>query len=537
MLSQAASARVIIRPAVAMTMAMNACPHSPPSGNGRYTVSIRLVASNDHGVRAAVVCSQRWQRRLPRQRARVHASGAAWVTAAAAAPAPEAPVLKPPKLKALAATVSVGLAVLLLPRPEALTPEAWRLLALFLSTITGIVLQPLPMGAVALMALGVAVATKVLTWSAAFAAFSAEVPWLIVSAMFIAQGFKKTGLGQRLAFTMVTALGRWGAIGLAYGLVAAEALLSPMIPSVAARAGGIILPITTSLAEAGGSRAGDGTERRLGAYLVATVYQCSVVSSAMFLTANHPNPLSAQLAAATVGVTLSWGSWALAAVVPGLVSLALIPLLIYKMYPPEAEAADTGEVLAAAEERLQQLGAIKPAEATMAAVLLGTLVLWVFGHQLGVAPGLAALAGLSALLLTGVISWDECLGCKSAWNTLIWFAALIAMSGALKASGLVAYFSDGVAAGVASFGLPWGPSFLMLLLVYILSHVFFASNIAHVNMMGGFTPYGMSHAPMFFGSSYVSTRSWWGVGLAVLALNMVVWLVVGGLWWRVIGLW
>lgn len=72
-----------------------------------------------------------------------------------------------------------------------------------------------------------------------------------------------------------------------------------------------------------------------GAYLVATVYQCSVVSSAMFLTANHPNPLSAQLAAATVGVTLSWGSWALAAVVPGLVSLALIPLLIYRMYPPE----------------------------------------------------------------------------------------------------------------------------------------------------------------------------------------------------------
>eukprot|EP00873_Tetraselmis_striata_P033394 jgi/Tetstr1/453658/TSEL_040614.t1 len=303
MLSQAASARVIIRPAVAKTMAMNACPHSPPSGNGRYTVSIRLVASNDHGVRAAVVCSQRWQRRLPRQRARVHASGAAWVTAAAAAPhgstCAEATEAEGPGGHRIRRP-----AVLLLPRPEALTPEAWRLLALFLSTITGIVLQPLPMGAVALMALGVAVATK-------------------------------TGLGQRLAFTMVTALGRWGAIGLAYGLVAAEALLSPMIPSVAARAGGIILPITTSLAEAGGSRAGDGTERRLGAYLVATVYQCSVVSSAMFLTANHPNPLSAQLAAATVGVTLSWGSWALAAVVPGLVSLALIPLLIYKMYPPE----------------------------------------------------------------------------------------------------------------------------------------------------------------------------------------------------------
>lgn len=67
----------------------------------------------------------------------------------------------------------------------------------------------------------------------------------------------------------------------------------------------------------------------------------------------------------------------------------------------QAEAADTGEVLAAAEERLQQLGAIKPAEATMAAVLLGTLVLWVFGHQLGVAPGLAALGKRTLDAVTG----------------------------------------------------------------------------------------------------------------------------------------
>jgi len=474
--------------------------------------------------------------------------------------------LSPAKPLPLLLTLAAGLLVLIVPRPEALTPQAWQLLALFLSTITGIVLQPLPTGAVAIIALAVGVASNILSWSAAFAAFSAEVPWLIAAAMFIAQGFRKTGLGERLAFTMVVAMGRWGSVGLAYGLVAAEALLSPMIPSVAARAGGVLLPITVSLAEAAGSRPSDGTENRLGSYLVSSVYQGSVVSSAMFLTANHPNPLSAQLALATVGVTLGWGTWALAAILPGLLSLLLMPLLLHKLFPPEADDIDTAGAQAAAQQQLQELGTFSAPEATMSLVLMGTLVLWVGGHSIGVSPGLAALGGLSALLVTGVLSWDDCLSCKGAWNTLTWFAALIALSGALKSSGIVSYFSDWVASGVASLGLGWELSFGILLFVYISSHVFFASNIAHVsamlaaflgvavaagapaslaaitfacfsNMMGGFTPYGMSHAPMYFGSGYVSTKKWWAVGLCALALNLAVWLTAGVAWWKVIGLW
>lgn len=60
--------------------------------------------------------------------------------------------------------------------------------------------------------------------------------WLIAIAYFLAGGFIKSGLGNRIAYTIVKAFGKT-TLGLTYSLVFAEALLSPAIPSVAARAG------------------------------------------------------------------------------------------------------------------------------------------------------------------------------------------------------------------------------------------------------------------------------------------------------------
>jgi len=57
------------------------------------------------------------------------------------------------------------------------TTQAWHLLAIFLATIVGIITQPLPLGAVAMLGLGTTMLTKVLTFGAAFSAFSSEIPY------------------------------------------------------------------------------------------------------------------------------------------------------------------------------------------------------------------------------------------------------------------------------------------------------------------------------------------------------------------------
>jgi anion transporter len=253
--------------------------------------------------------------------------------------------------------------------------NAWQLLAIFLATIVGIITQPLPLGAVALLGLGASVLTKTLSFSAAFSAFGDPIPWLIALAFFFARGFIKTGLGNRLAYHFVSLFGS-SSLGLGYSLVFSEALLAPAIPSVSARAGGIFLPLVKSLCAACGSNVGDGTERKLGAWLMLTCFQTSVISSSMFLTAMAANPLAANLTLSTIGQGIGWTDWAKAAFVPGLVSLLVVPLLLYIIYPPTLKSSPDAPKLA--KEKLEKMGPMSKNEFIMTGTLLLTVLISFF---------------------------------------------------------------------------------------------------------------------------------------------------------------
>lgn len=466
-------------------------------------------------------------------------------------------------LKPLAAAIATGVILWFVPQPAGVSRNAWQLLAIFLATIVGIITQPLPLGAVALLGLGASVLTKTLTFAAAFSAFGDPIPWLIALAFFFARGFIKTGLGNRIAYQFVSLFGS-SSLGLGYSLVFSEALLAPAIPSVSARAGGIFLPLVKSLCVACGSNVGDGTENRLGSWLMLTCFQTSCISSAMFLTGMAANPLSANLTFNTIKQTLGWTEWAKAAFVPGLVSLIVVPLLLYVIYPPTVKSSPDAPKLA--REKLENMGPMSRNEIIMAVTLLLTVGLWIFGGVLNVDAVTAAILGLSVLLVTGVVTWKECLAESVAWDTLTWFAALIAMAGYLNKYGLISWFSQTVVKFVGGLGLSWQLSFSILLLLYFYSHYFFASGAAHIgamftaflsvasalgtppyfgamvlaflsNLMGGLTHYGIGSAPIFYGANYVSLAKWWGYGFLISIVNIVIWLGVGGVWWKAIGLW
>ncbi|XP_040992515.1 dicarboxylate transporter 1, chloroplastic [Juglans microcarpa x Juglans regia] len=487
-------------------------------------------------------------------------------SAGAVTPAPASPPSPPwqgAAITPLLVSIATGVVLWFVPVPSGVSRNAWQLLAIFLATIVGIITQPLPLGAVALMGLGASVLTKTLTFAAAFSAFGDPIPWLIALAFFFARGFIKTGLGNRIAYQFVSLFGS-SSLGLGYSLVFSEALLAPAIPSVSARAGGIFLPLVKSLCVACGSNVGDGTENRLGSWLMLTCFQTSVISSAMFLTAMAANPLSATLTYNTIKQTIGWTDWAKAAIVPGLVSLIVVPLLLYVIYPPTVKSSPDAPKLA--KEKLEKMGPMTKNEIIMAGTLLLTVGLWVFGGVLNVDAVTAAILGLSVLLITGVVTWKECLAESVAWDTLTWFAALIAMAGYLNKYGLISWFSQTVVKFVGALGLSWQLSFGILVLLYFYSHYFFASGAAHIgamftaflsvasalgtppyfaamvlaflsNLMGGLTHYGIGSAPVFYGANYVPLAKWWGYGFLISVVNIVIWLGVGGIWWKAIGLW
>jgi DASS family divalent anion:Na+ symporter len=457
--------------------------------------------------------------------------------------------------------ICVGLALYALPVPAGVEIKGWNLFCIFVPTILGLVLKPLPMGPVALLGLAAATLTSTLDISKeALNGFSSPVIWLIVFVFFIARGFIKTQLGNRIAYLFVQLLGR-RTLGLGYGMILTELVIAPVIPSNAARAGGVMFPILKSIAEAMGSSPEKGTERKIGSYLTQVCFHGNLITSSMFLTAMAANPM-AQAIAAKQNVTITWANWALAALVPGLLSIALIPLVLYFIYPPQAK--ELPHAVEIATKKLHAMGPLSRPEWTMLGIFSIMLFLWVFGENWGVSACATALLGLCLLFISGVLDWKDVLNEHEAWHTLIWMAILVMMSAYLEKFGLINWFSQLI--GTAVSGWHWIYAFLSLSLVYFYSHYFFASNTAHVSSMyaaflavaiaagtppllaalvlgffsslfSSMTHYGTSAAVVLYGTGYVPISAWWGIGLVVSIVNLFIWLVGGGLWWKILGIW
>ena len=464
------------------------------------------------------------------------------------------------RLGPLVLVVGAGLLIWALPRPAMVEPRAWRLLAIFVATIVGIIVRPLPMGAMSIVGIAVAIATRTLTLPEALSGFSNGTVWLVVTAFFLAAGFIRTGLGARIAYNLVAVFGRT-TLGLGYSLVASDLVLAPAIPSNTARAGGVIFPILQSLSKVSPEAAHHDSRRRTSAFLTLTAYNGTVITSSMFLTAMVANPLVVQLAAAQ-GVTITWGMWSLAALVPGLVSLAVIPFVIYRLCPPGA--VRTPDAPAAARAALERLGPITRSERLMATISLVLLAAWILGSAIGLDVTAAALMAVAALLLTGALGWEDASHESEAWNTFVWFATVVMMATYLGQFGLITWFTGEV--GPFFSGIGWVPGLVGLSLVYFYAHYFFASNTTHVttmyapflavalalgappllaalllgffsNLFASLTHYGTAPAPILFGGGHVSLATWWRVGAAVSVANIAIWLTIGAAWWKLLGLW
>ncbi|HIH2762754.1 MAG TPA: anion permease [Candidatus Azoamicus sp.] len=451
-----------------------------------------------------------------------------------------------------------------LPVPKGVSVQGWHLFIIFILTIFGLIINPLPMGAIAFCAVSVVVLTKTLTLKLTLTCFSSNIVWLIVSAFLLAKGFIKTGLGSRIAYYFVSILGK-STLGLAYGLTAAEVLFAPLMPSNTARGAGIIYPIIDSLNTEYGSRPDANpekdTRKKIGSYLIKLLYQINVLTSAMFLTATAGNPLIVSIASGQ-GVEISWGTWAIACIVPGIASLIVLPMLLYVIYPPEMKS--TPEAPAFAKAKLRDLGPLSAGEKIMLLVFALLLGLWVFGEPYGIDATTAALFGMAVLLISGVLRWDDVISETRAWDTFIWMAVLILLSDQLSKLGVTAFFGEKMQKSVASFS--WVTVFLLVGLFYFYVHYFFASMTAHISAMygtflvvcmnagvpamyialfmgvgsslsAGLTHYGTGTAPVYFSTKYVTITEWWRIGFIVSVVNLLIWGFLGGAWWKILGYW
>jgi divalent anion:Na+ symporter, DASS family len=451
------------------------------------------------------------------------------------------------------------LIVFAVPKPAAVKQEAWQLFGLFTATVAGLILQPLPGGALVLVAVTLSSIIGGLTIQSALAGYADPTVWLVLAAFFISRALLNTGLARRIALIFVRRFGKTS-LGVTYALAASDMTLATIIPSNGARSGGVTLPIVRSIAELYGSQPGP-TARKLGSYLMVAVYQCICVSAAMFLTGQASNPLGAQIAADN-GFPITWSSWFIAGLVPGLVSMAIIPPVVMKLFAPEIR--QTPEAAAFADSELRLMGPMSGQEKILACVFAAVCGMWATSgiHKLDIT--ITALMGSAALLATGVLTWEDVKTEKTAWDIFIWYGGLVRLGKALNDGGVTRAFAEAVSGMFGDAG--WWVVFLGALLVYFYAHYAFASITAHMlamyppflallvvkgapiglvafafacfaNLSAGLTNYGTTPSPMFFAHEYVGLRDWWRVGFLVSLLNFAIWATVGFAWWRLLGIW
>lgn len=463
--------------------------------------------------------------------------------------------------KAWRLLVPVGLGIVLwyLPSPDGLQPKAWHMFAVFVATIAGIMTAPLPMSAVALIGSTVGVLVGVLAFSDLTKSTGTDLVWLVMLAFFISRGVIKTGLGRRIALMFMRLLGK-RTLGLGYGLALTELIISPAMPSITARAGGVMLPITRAISEILGSHANDPESRgKVGTYLILCAFHANIITAGMFITAMAGNPLAVKLAA-DQGVSISWLEWAVAASVPGLLCLAIIPVAMLWIAQPRIR--ETPDATSLAQRELSAMGPISIKEIIMAVIFVGLLVLWIFGEDMKISATLAAALGVSLLFITGVLTWQDALDEKAAWDTMIWIGLLIMLASKLNEYGMVSWF--GKEFGAHLEGYHRLAVYMLVAAIYCYVHYFFASATAHIsalfplsmalmvaagippftaavalgilsNINGCLTQYGIGSGPVMFGAGYVSQVQWWKAGFLMSLIYMFVWLVVGPLWWKMLG--
>jgi len=442
--------------------------------------------------------------------------------------------------------------------PEGLKPQVWQLFGIYLATIVGLVLKPFPVPITVL--LGVATSSILLSNTKdVLAGYSNTALWLIFAAFALSVAFGKTGLGHRIAYHLVRAFGST-TLRLGYVTAFLDMILSPATPSNTARAAGIVYPINLSIAEAVGSYPGESA-KKAGAYLLQNGYFATKVTSFLFATAMAPNYLALDFITKLTGVSLNWAQWAAAMFVPGFIMLMLIPLIGYMYERPSVKDIDNKKIAA---DGLAELGPMKASEKGLIVIALLAITGWILPtFDIKIDATAVAIVAMIATFVCGIISWDDLLKTKAAWNTLIWFGGILGLSSALTKGKFFEWLAKYLEAHM-NFGLD---PFMMLILISIISVVvryFFASGTAYISAMlpvflivginagidptllafimigtnaygGSVTHYGAAPGPIIFSAGYNNVKDWWTVGLISAVVCLVLNYVIGIPWWKITG--
>lgn len=448
--------------------------------------------------------------------------------------------------------VAFGIILWFVPPPPEIEPQAWQLFAIFITTIFSVVFNAFNVLVASILALVITILTGTLQPEEAYSGFSDGIILLIVIAFLIAKAVVKSGLGQRIALLMISRFGNT-TLGLGYSMMATDLIIAPAFPSNTARSG-LLFPIVYSISKANGSEPNSPSAKKMGSFLMFTSMFGIGISSGMWLTAMAANPAGAAIAR-DFGVDINFGNWILASFVPTIITAIIIPLVIYKIFPPSIK--NTPEAPAYARQKLKEMGKFSRDEMVTSVIFILLVVAWALSDTLNIDRTAIAFLGLGLLLLTNVFNVSDIKNEGEALSTMIWFAILYTLSTYLNKLGFMGYVGDMLAESLQ--GLAWPLVYFILVFTYIVFHYLFVSQTAHMlalygvflgagmsvgvppillafmllfatNFFSVITPQGSSCNILYISSGYLKPQEVYKYGGITTFLSFILYMIFGSAW-------
>jgi sodium-dependent dicarboxylate transporter 2/3/5 len=350
------------------------------------------------------------------------------------------------------------IAVLLIPRPEGLSPEGHRALAVFVFTGSILALEPVSLPIAALMVPVAQVALGVADTPQSFETFSRPVVFLILASLFLAEALRKHGLTRRLALSTIVSSGG-GIPMLVFGLMSIAALFSMWVENTATAA--VLIPVALTIAK---QLPDPKKARKLLVLLVLGIAYSASIGGMVTIMGSASNAVAAGFLAQIR--TWTFVDW----MIYGLPSFLLIFPLTWWLLLRIVKAPVRSLNVEPVRKKLNDIGPMSSSEREILMTLGVAVVLWVGGSfiepWLGLpdtllSSAMVAVLVVSYLAIRGIINWEDVKGVS--WGIFLIIGAGLSLGETLSRTGATDWFADLIVPLVS------GPPLLvsMMLLVFL----------------------------------------------------------------------
>ncbi len=334
--------------------------------------------------------------------------------------------------------------ILLIPAPQNMPIEAWRVVALVALMACWWMTEALPLTATALLPFLFLPFFGVMDVNAAASAYYSPILFLILGGAFIALAIERTGLHRRLALAIIGRAGKT-AWGLLFAFMAATALLSMIVSNTSTTL--IMVPIAIAVLAAGGMKEGE-TEGFCGALLMGIAFAASIGGLGT-LVGSPTNAIAAGLINHTLGTQIDFLTWAAYGIPVVLIGIPLCLAILIRVQRVGRFAFDSEH----AKQAIGDPGAWSSAERRLVPVIALTVAAWVaLPFIKGLLPDgtihdgtIAIIGGLSLFVIPDgsgrpILEWSE--ANRAPWGVIMLFGGGLALASGIIDSGLGTWLGE-----------------------------------------------------------------------------------------------